>query len=287
MTQRTKLDSWVRKLLADPFGKGPLKDTPQGLASAYGRLYPQVRGIFDFRRRLVGESSDAAVWRAGQEQYEAWSRRLVEEDARQNYAAEIDSVREVYAEVPINGRVLDVGGHQGRLREFLGPQQEYLSCDPYIDVFDPVARQVNLLKAYSCLARPCNFVAAHAEHLPLVESSFESGHMRSVIDHFRDPALALIEAFRVLKAGGQLVVGLYVEGGRTGRATTKEALKEVVRSVLPWVGITRYSDHHVWHPTYVQLVALIEASGFIVDKVHWQKGWNDRVCYIRALKPGA
>jgi len=285
MTLGTKLDPWVRALLVDPFGKGALTANPRGLESAFGMVYPLVDGVPDFRRRQAGESGDAEVWRAGQEQCEAWSTRLVEEDARQDYAAEIEGVRAVYADIPILGRVLDVGGHQGRLREFLRPDQEYLSCDPYLEVFAPLDRQAKLLKAYRCLSEPCNFVAAHAEHLPLAEESFDTVHMRSVIDHFRDPAVALIEAFRVLRRGGSLIVGLYVEGGRNGRRTPKEAAKDVIRAALPVVGITRYSDHHVWRPAYAELRALIESSGFEVDKVHWQAGWNDRVCYIRAQKP--
>jgi hypothetical protein len=32
------------------------------------------------------------------------------------------------------------------------------------------------------------------------------------------------------------------------------------------------------------LVALIEASGFEIDVVHWQSQWRDRVCYIKAAK---
>ena len=76
------------------------------------------------------------------------------------------------------------------------------------------------LKDCRCLFEPCNLVAAHAEPLRLAERSFATVHTRSVIDHFRAPALT-------------------------------------------------------W----------IESSGFEVDKAHWQAGWNDRVCYIRAQKP--
>jgi demethylmenaquinone methyltransferase/2-methoxy-6-polyprenyl-1,4-benzoquinol methylase len=54
---------------------------------------------------------------------------------------------------------------------------------------------------------PCNFVAAHAEHLPFASQSFDAVHMRSVIDHFRDSASAFIEAIRVLRPGDHLIVG--------------------------------------------------------------------------------
>jgi hypothetical protein len=51
---------------------------------------------------------------------------------------------------------------------------------------------------------------------------------------------------------------------------------------LPWVGINRLTDHHIWHPTYAELRGAIEASGFDIATTHWQAGWNDMVCYIDA-----
>jgi ubiquinone/menaquinone biosynthesis C-methylase UbiE len=212
---------------------------------------------------------------------------LIEQDGEQDYIREIEGVREVYADIRLEGRVLDVGGHQGRLREFISRGQEYVSCDPFIGVFEGIERQRNLLAAYRCFKTPCNFVACHAEHLPFREMSFDTVHMRSVIDHFLDPALALLEARRVLKKTGKLIVGLYVEGGKRGHLTLNERTKEAIRGVLPFVGITRYTDHHVWHPTYVELRALIEAAGFSIRKVHWQKGHDEHVCYIEALVTSA
>ncbi len=82
-----------------------------------------------------------------------------------------------------------------------------------------------------------------------------------------------------------MIVGLMVEGGKSGRQSVREHIKEGVRAMLPWVGVTRFNDYHVWHPTYAELIEMIEGSGFEVRKVHWQKGWNDRVCYVEAMKP--
>jgi hypothetical protein len=95
---------------------------------------------------------------------------------------------------------------------------------------------------------------------------------------------ALLEAFRVLKASGQLVIGLYVKGGRQGRLRLGEVAKEAARSAVSMIGISRYTDHHVWHPTFQELRSLVSAIGFQVDKVHWQSQWVDRVCYLRVLK---
>lgn len=49
------------------------------------------------------------------------------------YLREIDSVSEIYTnEFSLSGKILDVGGHQGRLRHFLRDDTRlYLSIDPY------------------------------------------------------------------------------------------------------------------------------------------------------------
>jgi SAM-dependent methyltransferase len=106
--------------------------------------------------------------------------------------------------------------------------------------------------------------------------------MRSCIDHFLNPELAVREAFRVLKPAGQLIVGLYVYGGRTGRDINKN--KERLKSLLIGLGMSRFKDHHVWHPTYVELCGLLSGCGFSIDHTHWQAGQRESVCYIRAIK---
>lgn len=177
-----------------------------------------------------------------------------------------------------------MGGHQGRLRAFLAPDQEYVIIDPYSGVFRHLDKQPSLLRAYSFLTEPVNFLCAMAEYLPFRANSFDTVHMRSVIDHFQNPELALWEAYRVLRNNGQLVVGIYIEGGKSGRLNAREWVKHIAGHVLPFFGINKFIDHHVWHPTYSELCKLIEAIGFRIDQVHWQSQWVDRVCYIRALK---
>lgn len=263
---RHHLDQWALSVLADPISKGPLSSLPT------------ANGIPDLRVRL------SLAWEGGQGAYEDWQSRISAADARQDYFAEIEGVRAVYAEIPLVGDVLDVGGHQGRLREFLSHGQRYISCDPYLRVFDGVEHQPNLLRAYKCLSEPCNFVGGTAEYLPFAGASFDTVHMRSVIDHFEDAPAALAEARRVLRVGGQIIVGCTVVGGRTGRVSLRNRAKEVVRRLLPYVGVTRYTDHHIWHPTFPDLCELLTTTGFCLGLIHWQKGTMDQVCYIRAVR---
>lgn len=227
---------------------------------------------------------DAVLWKHGQDAYEDWSKRIARADSLKSYQMEIESVRDVYSAIPIRGRCLDVGGHQGRLRAYLSPGPEYMIVDPYLNVFSGIEEQPNLLSVYPFLRNPVNFVCGVAEHLPLRTKSFDCIHKRSVIDHFQNPALALLEAYRVLRDDGSLVIGSYVEGGRTGRLSGREFVKEAIRSVLTGMGFKRWMDHHVWHPTYTELIDLIQKCGFDIEHTHWQKGFNDRVCYIKARR---
>lgn len=288
-----KIDEWVKEILVDPLSKQQLTASDDGkyLLSPYGRKYPIVNGIYDLRLLNNETTHDQKIWKNGQKEYENDSNSISESiagcedyDDGQDYDIELSGVRDVYKEIPIEGSCLDVGGGQGRLRAFLNAKQRYLSCDPFLNVFDEISKRSNLIKTYPFLLEPVNFLACDAEFLPFKSGAFQTVHMRSVIDHFLNPELALNEAYRTLLDNGSLIVGLYVHGGKHGKVYLKQHAKETIKQILPYVGIHKYTDHHVWHPTYKELTGLISTCGFKIDKVYWQKRHNDTVCYIKALK---
>lgn len=283
MNTHIKVDGWLKNILVDPLDKGPLMIGDAHLSSSYGRRYPITRDIYDLRLLTQHKGVIGTLWEQGQMAYEHWSDSFSSRNSRESYHDEKESVRDVYAAIPIVGRCVDIGGHQGRLREYLAENQEYVSIDPFLDVFEGLGPQTNLLEVFSSLRKPVNFICALAEHLPLKNECFDTAHMRSCIDHFYNPELAVREAYRVLRGGGQLIIGLYVEGGKTGKLTPLERLKEKIRPLLSFIW-NRYRDHHVWHPTYAELCALIEGAGFHIEATHWQRSFVDRVCYIRARK---
>ena len=283
MNKYVKIDDWVKNIVVDPLGKESLtiSDDEKFLITSYGKKYSIKDGIYDLRLLKTETTGDQRIWADGQKAYEEDTKTLISYDTYDS-KSEIESISKVYQDIPIKGRCLDVGGNKGTLREFLNNDQEYISCDPFINVFN-VGNIKNYLKHFSFSNEPMNFICCDAEYLPFKSSSFDTVHMRSVIDHFLNPESALLEAFRVLKKNGDLIVGLYVIGGKDGKESLKQKLKGLVKNLLPYLGIHKYTDHHTWHPTFQELSKLIIACGFKISKVHWQEG-HDSVCYISATK---
>ena len=284
MSPAVVIDKWFKDIIVDPLSKENLiwnsKTAPH---SSYGRRYfcDTNRGIYDFKVLLSSSTPDQKRWQEGQVAYEALSLDIAKHDGIVDYKAEIDGMRPVYEAIPIVGRCLDIGGHQGRLRHFLAPDQEYASCDPFVGVFDDLESQPKLLEAYPFLREPVNFVCCNAEFLPFASETFDVAHMRSVMDHFLNPELSLHESYRVLRKSGYLVVGLHIEGGLSGSLSLWRRLRVLARKGLGALGLTKFIDHHVWHPSYEGLTTLIKLCGFEVVTEYWQ---DKEVVYLKAVK---
>lgn len=133
-----------------------------------------------------------------------------------------------------------------------------------------------------CLGEHLNFIGACAEFLPFQTHSVDWIHMRSMLDHVHSPDLALMEARRVLRSTGKLVIGLYVDGGKTGRRSIDRRLKEIVRPILTTIGFKQFKDHHLFHPTFKNLQKIVLDNDFTIDDVYRQQQWRDTVCYVMA-----
>jgi SAM-dependent methyltransferase len=307
-----KLDQKVIDLLCCPLCKAGViqsKDREYFICTSCATQYPlkainvgnHTEQAYDFRIQRPSYSIPKMnkVWNESQKDYESFIERLSSQDRLENYLAEIDSVNEIYTqEFHIRGDVLDVGGSQGRLRHFLATPEVplYVSIDPYLQVFDNIQDQPNLLKAYPSLSQPCNFLIGRAEELPFISNSFDWVHMRSVIDHFEDPYKALKEAYRVLRPNGNLLVGLaIIEKKKVLSFPTRVRLKlerEGVVGLLKGVisrlaGFLRVQgvekkDHHIFRFTHAELKDLLSTIGFTVNKEHWQKPPFSYCIYLRA-----
>lgn len=262
---------WLFSLLADPITKQSCK----------ADAFPRTQGVIDARVFLKNTYGFDA-WLSGQKEYEDWADIIRKTTTVAEELEGIKCVRPVYEHFTMAGRILDVGGGAGRVREFLPEDAEFVSTDPWplaLAFFSDADKA-----AYRCLSKPCNFIIANAEFQPFISKSFDWVHMRSMLDHVQIPDLAILEARRVLRPGGFLLVGLYVEGGKSGVISLERRTKDLIKTAFGLAGIDRWKDHHTWHPTYRNLIKLITDNGFEILDTFWQPSWNDMVCYVKAVK---
>lgn len=265
----TFLDEWAKSIIADPITKE--KRSPQH--------FECENGVID-ARIFLPNSYGFSGWTVGQSSYELWETNAL--GYKQNeYLAEIERDRPTYEKFRMDGNILDVGGGVGTVREFLNAEVNFLSIDPFINAPFGVPDQKR--SAYRCLDRKLNFISGMAEFLPVQSGTFDWVHMRSMLDHVQVPDLAIMEASRVLRPGGRLLVGLFVVSP-VSKLSTAWA-KDRIKAGLTVLGVKRFKDYHTWHPTYANLKKLIETHGFAISQVFWQSGWKDQVVYIEAVKP--
>lgn len=257
---------------------------------------------FSISKRPYCLTESEKIWKEEQDRYEERSRTHHNILPIQEYLNEIDGVKEIYTrEFHLEGAVLDVGGHQGRLRHFLNEQTSlYISIDPYKQTFYHIESLTPLLEAYPVLKQPCYFIVGVAERLPFASQSFDWVHMRSVLDHFEDPYLALKEAYRVLKPGGKILIGLAIVE-KLHRTEQSTSLLQRIRTNVQKNGISGFfqtaiqkmrdrvfhhhtQHHHVFRFSHAQLTEMLQDAGFSVHHEHWQKPPTDFCLYIDAIK---
>jgi len=122
------------------------------------------------------------------------------------YKSEIQALRDL---VPREGIGLEVGVGTGRFAVPLG-----------------IRTGVEPAKAMAKMARKRGIEVheARAEALPFKEESFDFVLMVTVICFLEDPILALLEARRVLKAGGLLIIGMIDSDSPLGKKYERKKL---------------------------------------------------------------
>jgi ubiquinone/menaquinone biosynthesis C-methylase UbiE len=316
-----KLDPSVIDTLCCPLCKDDLHVLRDSFrCQACGLTYPaktvrtgrdRSEKVFDFRihRPEYCVPASRKIWQKAQTSYEEFHGSTIAVDSLQKYRDEIDSVKEIYTEeFHLAGRVLDVGGHQGRLRHYLAEDVTlYVAIDPYIGILEKIDEQPNLVRAYPCLSEPYNFLAANSEYLPFKPKTFDWIHMRSVIDHFEDPFRAFVEAFRCCRTGGTLLIGLAIMERLHERQKLlakqeklsplrkvetkfrKDGLSGVAAAVMRTIGAKKSLEpddglqgDHIFRLTHSELLDLLERTGWRITKEHWQKAPYDHCIYASA-----
>lgn len=269
----------MRKSFVCPISKAPLLMHGNMLSAPTGLTYSD----YDFRIGL-DFSSD---WNAGQVEYEAFEKHWLNTVNIPQKLLDLDAETvDVYDQIKMHGDVLDVGGAFGFVIKQAGlDPARYVSIDPINMDWNRLEKYEYVTAHYS-VCKQAMRVRGFAEFLPFMDASFDFVHMRSCIDHFANPKLALIEAFRVLRPSGRLVIGISLEGSyKKDQAGVKGLIK---RSASRFRGIQRVielfkPDHHMFHPTKESLVNLVEQNGFSIEKEVWQQAYHN-VIYIQAVR---
>ncbi len=255
-------DDWLRVITVCPLSKKKLLNSNGVFKSECGFVFYYRNGVPDFRVNVEKNQSD---WAKGQAEFENWLSRYLDKGEAEGgyYEREIKADSKVYECFDLGGRVLDVGGQLGQIRIYLDWSQEYCAVDPFVGVHKIAEGKNRFIEKYR-LDRPLNFIGGFAEFLPFDSHSFDLVNMRSCIDHFFNPYLALFEAYRVLRPGGKLLIGIKLDPvSKVGR------LKELCRPIAGIIN-KKYVDHHIWHPSYEGLLQLCSKTGFTIEKEVWQ-----------------
>ena len=190
---------------------------------------------------------------------------------------------EIYQRFPLIGFVLDVGGGMGTTAYQAGiPADSYISVDPLVSLWSCLPAEGGFVKHYKSIENHRR-VPGYAEDLPIWNSCVDTVHMRSCLDHFSNPHRALLEARRVLKRDGQLIIGLSLEGAyKINAYGIKNKLKSVVKRSFLGDFYGHFFDPHIFHPTSNSLRKLVEIAGFLITDWYLQPGYHN-VVYIRAV----
>ena len=270
---------FLQSVIACPISKEPLERRNDELLAPCGFIYPNG----DLRVGL--EFTDD--WNKGQRSFESqlqvW---LNKTENSPDFLARYDNeTADIYEHIKLTGKVLDVaGGFSTAAIQGSANLDTYISLDVYPSLWSSLAPYKRFMEHYS-LVRNLPRITACAEFLPILTGSIDTVHMRSCVDHFANPRLALRESYRVLKPNGKIIIGIALEGAYKKEAYgIYENLKRIIKKTEVLREIhEKLFDHHMFHPTHENIRELLCSAGFIINKEVWSKSYHN-VIYLEAYR---
>src|SRR5918999_2791208 len=246
LIDRLPAPAWpVLELLACPVCRESLQPDYDEVLSCTGcgRRWPERDGWLDFRP--PGDGGLGEHWQRRQRSMEAWYENLItaSDQAEECYRHDYEPLAPLLRD--LRGLVLDVGGGNGIVRQYLAPDVQYIDLDPSLEWLRPDWLEV--ASFFPALSSPITFVRGVGERLP-----FRSGRMDAVlslfsINHAAEPPRVVSEALRVLRPGGRLVIvaedveprwrDLATSGYRSGWVPLSRAIPDKLAATLrrrPW-----------------------------------------------------
>ena len=245
-----RLSDEVLRTLVDPLTKKPLTaaEVDQRCRNeSFHEFLPSDRDM----ERVVGRRT-FSLWKqvqaAGEESYQADG--PVGNFSHDNYHPSIVLGQELRRGK--GGLFLDVGC--GLLGKPVYMKETEGHCR-FVGI-DPVATGDRALYQ----PREFDFLQAVGDFLPFRGGSFDGVVFSSTLDHHLKPDLALAEAYRVLKPGGELYV---VE---TIRRVNKVYIKWLIKLII--FGSARFNRFHCWAFTRRTIRKKIENTGFEIKAAY-------------------
>lgn len=136
---------------------------------------------------------------------EAWYENLItnSDQAEVCYRHDYEQLAPVLRE--LRGLVLDVGGGNGIVRQYLAPDGvHYVGLDPSLEWLREDWLAVS--EFFPTLDDPMTFVRGVGEQLPFAGERFDAVLSLFSINHAAEPSKLVAEAHRVLRPGGRLIV---------------------------------------------------------------------------------
>jgi SAM-dependent methyltransferase len=201
--------NWSRKILlkvACPICKEELQCDPGMLTcTECSRAFPQLDGAFIDLLPGVTDSDEVA-WQIRQRLCDRWYAELVLDPRRAAITLKTDYQPHASVLASMGGAILDVGGGNGIVRQYLADADSYVSLDPSIcwlaDTWAPLRAE------FPCLGRPMPFVRGAGEFMPFRAQSFDGVLSFWSLNHVTRPAAVIHEMARVLRPGGHAVIVL-------------------------------------------------------------------------------
>lgn len=231
---------------------------------------------------VVDKTPDFRFTPAAKDHFETWQHTQVHfekfiwhYDTKQ---AKLDDIAnaEIYKNIELKGKVLDIGGSQGFLRKYVPVDSEYVCIDPWPDAKNSalkLSKNMEFSAIYPCLKEDYNFMVGFGEGIPFPTGYFDWVHIRSVLDHVFDPMVVIKEASRVINQNGRLLVNLTLTDGPNVRHSTLPNIFYRAYRKLKTEGIGSFArkvfdvirgvdSDHMHHPSSLEIIKLVREGGF-------------------------
>lgn len=243
----------------DPVDRAPLTETPAGLVSPTGRVYPPRAGGWDLRPPgRAPEVDQGAI-------YDAMTGEFSDFDFPHNLT--LLHERELLEALPLNwgDAVLELGGHRSGVLAWLEAHRGVVGAG--VDVSETWVAAQN--QQADLRGKGTRWVLADAEALPFPDRSFRAVVAFDVLEHVDHLDRALREVARVLVDGGTLVCHLPV-GDIGGSFDGWQRWRDPADFAARQASVGHF---HERLPTRRQLRTRLEAVGFQVEAVRSFNVW--------------